>query len=392
MSGPLSILQVLTHASISSGGAMQAFLLSRELAKRGHRVTVATHRTKDEAAAKRTREKIEAAGCRHYTVLLKGMPGVASLARLLRAERNDVVHLHRERALQCFVRAARLAPDVAAIANVGTSKPPDAPLAAAFRSRRIDRIVAVAEALKRVLVRGGDVDPARIQVVYGAFDESRFRLDAPDFEWDRLELPAGAKRIGVVANFDGKKGHKHLLRAMRDVLARIPDCCLLFAGRGDAEPMLEAAAEIGVPRERLRVLGFVDNVAGLLKGLDVSVSSSIKGEGVSGSMRESLAMGTPVVATAVAGNVEIMRHRATALLVPPKDDEALAAAIVETLEQPAAARERAALGQAEVRARLTVAQRADRIEELYREVVFYRRVRATPVSRFIYPDPREWRG
>ncbi|MFG0320251.1 MAG: glycosyltransferase family 4 protein, partial [Planctomycetota bacterium JB042] len=189
-----------------------------------------------------------------------------------------------------------------------------------------------------------------------------------------------------VANLDPKKGHRVLAEAARRVLAERDDVRFVCAGKGERaelDALLDAA---GVARDRFVHLGFHDDVPRLLRTLDVSICASTKGEGLTGSIRESLAMGVPVVSTAVAGNVEIVKHGQTGLLVPPRDPDALAAAILETLADPDAARARAEAGAALVRGRFTSAARAERMAELYREIRTYRRVREMEVDSILYPE------
>ena len=71
--------------------------------------------------------------------------------------------------------------------------------------------------------------------------------------------------------------------------------------------------------EHVHALGYRTDVPAILAALDVSVNSPRAGEGLSGAVRESLAVGRPVVATDVGGNRELVRDGETGLLVPPED-------------------------------------------------------------------------
>ena len=83
---------------------------------------------------------------------------------------------------------------------------------------------------------------------------------------------------------------------------------------------------------------------GWMQIADVFVMNSTY-EGLSHQLIEAMALGTPVVATNVGGNPELIRDGIEGLLVPPKDDEALYAAIKKIADEPAAARARAAAAQ-----------------------------------------------
>lgn len=387
--GPLRILQLLTHHRIHSGGAIQAFLLARALVRRGHDVTFAVcerHGEMDPA----TRARVLAIGCRYEGHALSARRSIGTIRESLRRGAFDVVHVHREVALERFLQAARRGPEVGAVANVGTSKPPDRAQAKRLRSPLLDRVVVVAEALKELLVCTAGLEPTKVEVVLGAYDEERFRDDARPTPRSALlpdGAPVDAPLVGCLANLDPKKGHDVLARAAAIVHRARPDARFLLAGKGDAETARRLAAAAGLPPDVMLPLGFVDDVPGFLKALDVSVSASTRGEGLTGAVRESLALGAPVVCTAVAGNVELVRHRATGLAVPPGDPDALARAILDCLDDPAAARLRADRGRDLVVGRLTSARRAERMESLYRDVTRWRDVRRGPVDRFLFPDP-----
>ncbi len=376
---PMRILQLLTHTRIGSGGAIQAWLVSRELARLGHEVTFAVNERHGRTDAA-TKAKVESIGCRYVGIPLSGLSGVAAVRRLI-ADGYDIVHLHRELALAQFLRAAPFAPDVAAVANVGTSKPPSLLQARRFRSKRIDRVVVVAEALKTLLVTLVGVPAVKISTVYGAFDEHRFGADVEPYDRTReFGVPAHAKLVGVVANLDSKKGHKYFVRAAAQVAKKRDDCWFVCVGGGDIAKLKRRAAMADLPEGRLIALGFRDDVPRLLKSFDLSVCASSRGEGLTGALRESLAMGTPVVSTSIAGNVELVRHGETGLLVPPMDPDALARAILESLDDPAESKQRAAAGMAIVRARFTSAARARNMERVYRDVLAARRPGQAPVG------------
>ena len=76
----------------------------------------------------------------------------------------------------------------------------------------------------------------------------------------------------------------------------------------------------------------------ILAATDLTVDASYAGLGLTGTLRESRAMETPVVATAIEGNPELVRHEATGLLVPPRDPSALAEAILRLIADPVLAR------------------------------------------------------
>jgi glycosyltransferase involved in cell wall biosynthesis len=93
-------------------------------------------------------------------------------------------------------------------------------------------------------------------------------------------------------------------------------------------------------------------------------------EGMPMVLLEAAAAGLPIVATAVGGNPEVVRDGATGLLVPPRDDNALAGAMLRLMALPKEERRRmGARGQDQVRQQYGLARVVDRYEAVYREVL-----------------------
>jgi len=122
--------------------------------------------------------------------------------------------------------------------------------------------------------------------------------------------------------------------------------------------------------EAVRFTGPRQDVPQVLAALDVSVSASATPwEGLSGVMRESLALGRPVVCTDVGGNRELVVDGVTGRLVPPGDASALCGAIAALLADPGAARRLGEAGRELAVAKFSNAARARTMEALYRRLL-----------------------
>ncbi len=106
----------------------------------------------------------------------------------------------------------------------------------------------------------------------------------------------------------------------------------------------------------------------ILAMLDVVVLPS-RTEGMSNALLEAMAMARPVVATAVGGNVDVVRDRATGRLVPPGDPSSLAGALLELLAHPTAAEALGRSARAWVAESLSLERMLKRYENLYRSLV-----------------------
>lgn len=131
--------------------------------------------------------------------------------------------------------------------------------------------------------------------------------------------------IGGVGRLEPVKGFSYFVKAAHKVLTRVPHARFLLVGDGtEKDQLLDETKHFG---ERFRLLGFRDDVPELMAALDVLVVPSIN-EGMGRVILEAGAAGVPVVATAVGGIPDIVQDGKTGILVPPKDTDALAQAIV----------------------------------------------------------------
>ena len=107
----------------------------------------------------------------------------------------------------------------------------------------------------------------------------------------------------------------------------------------------------------------------MLAAMDVSINVSAHGEGLTGAMRESLAMRKPVVCTDVGGNREIVRDGETGRLIAPNDVAAFGDAVVELLRDIEYSKRLAQNGYNFVMQHFTRDGSLSRLEEIYRAVV-----------------------
>lgn len=174
---------------------------------------------------------------------------------------------------------------------------------------------------------------------------------------------------GPTLAFAGRITRQKALEIGLSAVQRVPDASLLVAGDGpELEAVRAAAAELGLD-ERVRFLGpqTREGVLTLFRAADASLLSSTW-ENFPHSVVESLAVGTPVVATAAGGVPEVVTDGVNGLLVPAGDAGALAAAIDRMLHQPGL-RERLAAQAAGSVAHLSTEVVYTRLEELLAEAV-----------------------
>jgi len=180
-------------------------------------------------------------------------------------------------------------------------------------------------------------------------------------------VPDGRPVVSLDQRLSPPKTPLVFVSALSRILAERPDAVAWIVGDGPLRPAVEAAvAEAGVGA-RVRFLGVRKDVAAVLSASDVLVHSSGR-EGLPRVVLEALAIGTPVVATAVGGVPDAVADGVTGRLVPPEDPGALAGAVLATLADPAGAARQAQAGRTAVRA-FSARQMLDEQHALYQRLL-----------------------
>ncbi|MBK6941399.1 MAG: glycosyltransferase [Planctomycetes bacterium] len=384
----LRIVHVLSHTDATRGGAIQALLLAREQKRAGHDVVVIANSKSRHRAAHATFRPWMDAGI-EIRFLPMGAPqrvwmsprGVMRMRSLLRSIPHDVIHVHRDRALLYVLAATAGMEPPALISQRGTTRRfRHVVIAVAHRSPCVHRIVAVAQAVKDSLVEQ-NVDAAKVEVVYGSFDVGRFDPERVDRARARRELGIADDQFVLLAlgELNPRKDPATYIDAFARVMTTHPEVVALHAGDAKAERRTEYE-RLGAERcgERLRFLGWRPDVPELLAAADVVVNASVGDEGLTGTVREALAMGKAVVCTKTDGNPELIEDGVTGILVQKRKPEVMARAIETLLADPALRARLGAAGRQRVLERMTLAVRVPRVEQIYREVLAERLAAAGP--------------
>jgi glycosyltransferase involved in cell wall biosynthesis len=237
--------------------------------------------------------------------------------------------------------------------------------------RFVDHYVAVSAANGTYLAETKGLPKQKIVVIRNGSDLSRFTpvgtVDS-DPALGRMRRDLGFDKgdlvLIVAARLEPQKGHRVLFQAMPLILRNFPKTRLVCLGDGALRSELERQrSELGL-EDSVRLVGFQPNVAAWLSMGDITVLPSFY-EGLPLIAIESLAVGRPVVATAVDGTPEVVLDGQTGLTVPPGDPELLAGAVCRLLADSSL---RARLGRA---GRQWVVERFSRERQIRETEDFY---------------------
>lgn len=224
-----------------------------------------------------------------------------------------------------------------------------------------DLTVAVSRYTRdRVLEFG--VDPGHVQVLPCGVDPAEF--SPRDGEAMRARLGLGRRPVVLtISRLVSRKGHDLVIRAMAEVLRRVPDAVYVLAGTGTPEYVshLRAVAETAGVSHAVRFVDYIESrdLAGLYSAGDVYVMASrtLDGganyEGFGITYLEANACGVPVIGADSGGVADAIVDGETGYLIPPDDVPALAERILRLLGDPALAGRMGAAGRARVLRELT---------------------------------------
>jgi glycosyltransferase involved in cell wall biosynthesis len=269
------------------------------------------------------------------------------IASLAREERIDVIHTHNSTAHFYGSVAARFTRARVLHTEHGKNVGEEA------RYQRLNYIAARFTDFTVVVSEKN----AEIAVAHEGAVASKLKVIPNGIRIDRFAAPrhATGRRIGTVGRLVPEKNYPLLLRAT----ATIRDVDLVFVGDG---PLREELQKQAGPCASF--LGQRADVSELLAGFDVFVLPS-NTEGMSIALLEAMAAGCPIVVTAVGGNVELIRHMQTGLVVPPNDEAALRAAIERLLADPVLATRLGTAARAVAEEHHSVKAMTERYEELW---------------------------
>jgi glycosyltransferase involved in cell wall biosynthesis len=388
--GAIRIVRLFSRLNIG-GPAIHVILLTAGLEQRGYRTRLVVGKETAREGNMLSLAVAKGVRCEAMAGLGREIQPVADvraflgLVRLIRDFRPAIVHTHTAKAGLLGRLAARVAgvPVVVHTFHGHVLRGYFGPVKTAFfrrlearLGRLADAIVAVSEAVKQDLVTLGVAAEDRIRVVPLGLDLEPFtaplRPGALREGWD---VPADAPLVGMVGRLVPIKDVPTFLDAARRVREVRPRCRFVLVGDGEERAALETRArELGL-RDLVRFHGWHPDMPAVYGDLDVVVNSS-RNEGTPVALIEALAAARPVVATRVGGTPDLIGDDERGRLVAPGDPEALARAIVQTLDDPEAARERALAGRRYVLERHSSARLVGDIDALYRELLAAKEVAA----------------
>jgi len=256
----------------------------------------------------------------------KGLRGLAAMRQALARARYDVVNTHSSTDSWLAAVACRLGePRPAIVRTRHISAPVPRNATTRWLYRQAAHTVTTGEKLRLQVIDEAALDPARVTSIPTGIDLERFRPGDRRDARARVNLPADAAIVGIVATLRSWKGHAFLLEACAGI--DDPGLVLVVVGDGPQRSALEQKARALGIAGRVRFVGNQADVAPWLQAFDLFCLPSYANEGVPQALAQAMACGLPVITTPVGSIEELVANGRTGVIVPPSDAQALRQAI-----------------------------------------------------------------
>jgi glycosyltransferase involved in cell wall biosynthesis len=355
------------------GGQNQVLLTVLGLRALGHRSMLVAHAAGE--LRQRAKEGLDLVPLAPKTEMDLG--AAWRLSRLIKQLRPEIVHAHDPHGVAMAALALSMStqldkPPLVAARRVDFHMKDNA--LSRWKYRQVDCFICASDAIRRMVVADG-VPPARVVVVHEGIDLGRVEAAPAARLHEELWLPHQAPIVGNVAALVPHKGQRHLIEAAAIVLKNVPDARFVIAGEGELRESLERQIKEHHLEKHVFLAGFRPDILSVHKAFDIFVMSSIT-EGLGTSLLDAMACAKPIVATTAGGMPEVVVDGRTGILVPPRDHDAMAAAIVRLLTDVEERRALGAAGEARVREHFSAERMVQDTLAVYRRVAMQAHVEA----------------
>jgi glycosyltransferase involved in cell wall biosynthesis len=302
------------------------------------------------------------------------IPCIVSLVRLIRRNKVDIVHVNGIMNVQVSLAAklsgAKLVWHLNDVRNPKLLKPILLPLLYFLPNR----VATASEVVHRNYFGEGKNSANNATILYPPVDTTKFH---PDYNVEgirnELRLKEHDKIVGTVGNINPAKGYEYFFSAARFVKEAFPEVKFLVVGKRleTQEKYWQRLHTLILDLEiedNIILAGYRADIPQVTNVMDIFVLASVL-EAAPIVVLEAMACARPVVATRVGGVPELVIDGETGILVPPKQPEAIAKAVLYLLNHPKKAGEMGLKGRQRVTDHFNLAMCAQRHEEIYNTVL-----------------------
>lgn len=257
---------------------------------------------------------------------------------LIKKEKPDILHLHGYGATNFGLLAAHFY-EVKCVVHehfVDPAMPAYQKLADYLLTRFADYGIAVSSSVKEFMIEQRSMREGDVEVVFNGAPLNEFSPVSSDeiaVQRSKWNIPDGCMVAATIGRLDEQKGNKYFVEAARIILRKRQDIRFMIVGDGPYYEQLKALCTEYEINEDVIFTGYCADVPSLQSMVDIQVFPSLW-EGTPLTLFEAMAMQRPIVSTTVDGLGEVLHDRKNAMLMQPRDANALAESIEYLLDRP----------------------------------------------------------
>lgn len=263
------------------------------------------------------------------------------LVGILKKHNVDILHCHRHKPSFYGALAGMLAKTPVVLSHVhglDRTRNMGRRLLNFFLFKRVNRIIGCARSVRDdVFKNNPSLRPEKVIAFENSVDFDYFAnvsITKVEAKSKLVGVPVDAFVYGTVARFGQYKGHSFLIKAFERVKKQVPSVHLILAGDGPLkEEIQQQVAKAGIVHS-VHFLGQRSDIPELLRAMDAFVLPSIGSEGMPRVILEAMAAGVPCIASSLSGIPEVINNSDVGFLVPPRDEKALAEAMITLANEP----------------------------------------------------------
>ncbi len=297
------------------------------------------------------------------------LSGIYLVIKLLKAHRIDLLHPHDNLSKIIGGLAARISGTrVVAHCRDLLRESLIEKMLILYQLSVMTRIIAVSDSNRNLFKIGGKV-PDKVHTIYNGIDLRMFDSARDVSHKKGLGIDDASFVIGVIGVFDKCKGHIYLFQAIERLVSEGHNniICLVVGDGRERDDLKRFVTEKHL-QEYFKFLGYRNDIAELLKAMDIVVMPSIQ-ESFPRVPLEAMAMKVPVIATTVGGLPESIEDGYTGILVPPADVASLKKAIKDLMDDPQKRKRMGEAGRKRVEERFSLGRNIKKTEELYLRIL-----------------------
>ena len=235
----------------------------------------------------------------------------------------------------------------------------------------LDQVVVTGgEKTRRELIERDGLAADRVVAFPIGLDVACFRPGPPDLDLrQELGLSEGHLLVGLISYLRSYKGHEYFIEAAKIISAKRNDVTFIIVGEGPEEQPIRKLIEQLRLTDRMKMLGFREDLLNVFRSLDVFAIPSVEGDTIPQVLMQALATGLPVVSTTVGSIPDVVIEGETGYVVPPRDATALADRIMILLDDAGLRARLGREGRALVESTYSIDRMLDRMEAVYRQLV-----------------------